>query len=625
MCRNSKFENRNSTQLEVRFSNFDFRVWNFQFRTWVILALLECIFRPQCGLAGHSKAVPAKLGQPGVSYRNAAPGVAYLEGQVCAGCHRDIYTEYLKTDMGRSMSQVTLSLLEKIPTSVAFFEKALNRNFQVRRQGADLYQSEFQTSPDGKEVFRDTQKIEWIVGSGANGFTCVVRRGNYLFEAPLSFYTKLKSWGLSPGYEFRDYGFSRPILPGCIACHSGRPQPVTNGSGRYQDPPFRELAIGCENCHGPGELHVKERLSGEPLSGDIDRSIVNPAKLPSWLADNICMYCHEGGDVRVLQPGKDYFDFRPGTPLDDTQAVFIVPLQRGSPSRPDLLEHNFSMVLSKCYQSSGGRLSCLTCHDPHYQPSGQEAPAYYRKKCLSCHTEKSCTVPLEFRLRKTPPNDCAGCHMPKRDVKKIAHSALTNHRIVAVEEETYPEIAFHMSTSALPDLVHLNRVPGKENIAPPALTLLEAYGELANSHPQYRQRYMAFLKQIAQTEPNNRVVLQALAWAAQQEGTPEGTSTAIRYLTRVIDLGSSSSSDYQALANLLSRSGRVSEAIDILRRGLGLVPYDAQLYKLLAEGYLSLDRRDEAIKVLRQALEIFPQDSATRALLKKSEDPARSD
>src|SRR2546428_8798582 len=156
------------------------------------------------------------------------------------------------------------------------------------------------------------------------------------------------------------------------------------------------------------ELHVKERLKGDPLSGDPDRSIVNPAKLPSWLADNICMYCHEGGDARVLQPGKGYFDFRPGTPLDDTQAIFLVPLKRESPSRPDLLEHNFSMVLSKCYRSSGGRLSCLTCHDPHIQPSKQEAPAYYRKKCLSCHTERSCALPLELRLRKTPANDCAG-------------------------------------------------------------------------------------------------------------------------------------------------------------------------------------------------------------------------
>src|SRR3989442_11535755 len=71
MCRNSKSENRNSAQFELRFLNFNFQSSNFQFRAWVILALLGCIFRPQYGLAGHSKPVSAKLDQPGVSYRNA--------------------------------------------------------------------------------------------------------------------------------------------------------------------------------------------------------------------------------------------------------------------------------------------------------------------------------------------------------------------------------------------------------------------------------------------------------------------------------------------------------------------------------------------------------------------------
>ena len=40
------------------------------------------------------------------------------------------------------------------------------------------------------------------------------------------------------------------------------------------------------------------------ISGDVDSSIVNPAKLSPWLALNICMYCHEQGDARVLIPVK---------------------------------------------------------------------------------------------------------------------------------------------------------------------------------------------------------------------------------------------------------------------------------------------------------------------------------
>ncbi len=94
-------------------------------------------------------------------------------------------------------------------------------------------------------------------------------------------------------------------------------------------------------------------------------SIVNPAKLSPWLADNICMSCHQIGDARVPQAGKQYRDFRPGTALDDTFAVFLVPFGPGSAPKDDLLEHYLSMRLSKCYRNSQGKLGCISCHDPH--------------------------------------------------------------------------------------------------------------------------------------------------------------------------------------------------------------------------------------------------------------------
>jgi len=171
-----------------------------------------------------------------------------------------------------------------------------------------------------------------------------------------------------------------------------------------------------------------------------DTAIVNPARLQPELSNNICMSCHQTGDLRLLRPGKKFSDFQPGEPLDHTLSILMVPPKPGDP-QTDLLQHQYSMTLSKCYRSSGGRLSCITCHDPHRQPTRQEAPAYYAKKCLACHTEQSCTVPLEKRQHSMPPDDCAGCHMPKRDIKVISHSTVTNHRIVARPDEPLPEVA----------------------------------------------------------------------------------------------------------------------------------------------------------------------------------------
>ena len=298
----------------------------------------------------------------------------YVGSRACSKCHLSVYESFSRTDMGRSMSEITPALLEKIPTAATVFDPKLNRHFEIFTRDNNLYQSEYETTAAGKDAFRDTRKIEWIIGSGANGSGAIVRQDDYLSEAPLSFYARPHRWALSPGYEFGDYGFNRPILPGCIACHSGQPKPVLDRNGLFQTPPFAELAIGCENCHGPGLSHVAAANMGDPTD-----SITNPAKLSPWLADNICMACHQTGDARVLQGGKTYRDFRPGTELDDTLSVFLVPFTRESAPKDDLLEHYLSMRLSKCYLKSGGRLGCISCHNPHLQPSPQEAPAYFRE------------------------------------------------------------------------------------------------------------------------------------------------------------------------------------------------------------------------------------------------------
>jgi len=548
--------------------------------------------------------------------RNALALAGYVGSKACAQCHGEIYSSYSQTGMGRSMSEVNASLQSKIPTSASVFNQHLNRHFEIYARQGNLYQSEFELSAEGKENFRDTHRVEWIMGSGVNGFGAIVRRGNYLFEAPLSFYSNIKSWALSPGYEFGDYGFSRPILPGCIACHSGQPQPVLDGNGRFREPPFQELAIGCENCHGPGAGHLIAVRMSASLEAAAS-SIVNPGKLTPWLADNICMSCHQTGHARVLQPGKQYSDFRPGARLDDTLGIFLIPFERESPPKDDLLEHYLSMRFSKCYRESGGQLSCITCHDPHVRPAREKVSAYFREKCLSCHTEKSCTSAAAVRQHTSPPDDCAGCHMPKRDVQVISHSVLTNHRIIARPEEPFPDAAFRMTTPELPDLVHLSAGPGASTPSP--LTLLQAYRQVMLSHPEYRARYWALAKQLETTQPENVSVLEALADLALQQKSWEGATAAIRYLQAARNRGSTQPADFELLARLLVATKQQSAAIGILKQGIDLIPYDAELHRSLGRALLSLDKNHEACEVFKNANHIFPQDTDIQNLLKQCE------
>jgi hypothetical protein len=556
---------------------------------------------------------------PAVVYRNTPPGVGYVGSQVCGGCHASVYQSYVKTDMGRSMSLPEHpDELARIPSRVTIHDAKLNRYFETFRQDSDMFQSEYELAANGIEVFRNTQKIAYVIGSGANGVGYIVRQGGYLLEAPLSYYTKSKSWALSPGYELGDYGFSRTVAAGCIVCHSGLPQPAPGEYGRYNDPPFRELAIACESCHGPGELHVQERTKATPLAGTTDTSIVNPAKLSGWLADDICMNCHQAGDTRVLQPGKTYSDFRPGTPLDGTVAIFAIPLTPASPPASPLLEHFSLMKLSKCFTSSGGRMSCLTCHDPHVQPR-LNAAAYYRQRCLTCHTEKSCSLTLRARNKNSPPDDCAGCHMPKRSLALISHSVLTDHRIVKNPGEFYPEAAFRQTTADLPDLVHVSAVPGSKEPVPP-LTVLRAYSELLEAHPEFREPYNELLDQLARTDPDSLTVLSALGSRSMSEGTPEGKDAATRYFSRALQLGSSSVSDYQNLGSLLAEAGRTQEATTVVELGIKLDPYDERLYKALAVLSISAHRYAQALAVMKKDLELFPEDDFMRSLIGKAQE-----
>jgi Tfp pilus assembly protein PilF len=545
----------------------------------------------------------------------------FVGSRACAPCHQSIFDQFAKTSMGRSMTRVTPELVRNVVTSGSSYDEKLSQHFEVFAQQGKLLQSQYATGDRGSEAFRETHEIKWIMGSGTNGFAGLTTNGSYLFQAPLSFYSRIGAWGLSPGYEFGNYGFNRPILSGCVACHSGHPLAARTGNGRFEDPAFQELAIGCENCHGPGGSHIQAMTGKETVGPGGHVSIVNPARLKPALADNICMFCHQTGDVRVLKPDKDYRDFRPGQPLDDTLSIFLVPPKRESPPPSDHLEHYYSMILSKCYRSSGRRLSCITCHDPHQQPSGNEAVAYFDGKCAACHTDSSCKAPLNVRQQKEPPNDCVGCHMPKRDIGVILHSSATSHRIMARPDEPFPEAAFHQTTSLLPDLVHLSGIVGQSGLTPPRLTLLQAYGELMDKGPEYRDRYLAVLAELEHSQPENALVQASLGRKALLE---DKASEAATHLRLALEIGPPQASTYADLAEAQGKLGALNEAIASLGKAVELDPFNAAFQKKLVLRFIEAKQYARAEAALDRYVQTFPQDSFMRRMLNRAKSTERS-
>src|SRR5207302_405536 len=87
-------------------------------------------------------------------------------------------------------------------------------------------------------------------------------------------------------------------------------------------PVFDGFAIGCQRCHGPGELHVASR-------GTEKDTIVNPRHLEPALREAVCEQCHLEGEVRLVRHGRGLDDFRPGLPMELFWSVFLPTSETG--------------------------------------------------------------------------------------------------------------------------------------------------------------------------------------------------------------------------------------------------------------------------------------------------------
>jgi len=289
-----------------------------------------------------------------INYRNAEPGVEYVGDQVCGSCHAVQYKSFKQTAMGRSASVPSAEELQSLLKPVTFSSQTLNRSYSVFARNGKMVHEESERDAAGQVVFSETHEIAYTIGAGEVGKSYLVAKGDAFYVSPISYYTRINGWDLSPGYDrslFR--GFTRPVAELCVDCHTGQPRFVAGKPDHFQQPAFRFLSVSCERCHGPGAIHVKERKAGAALKGPIDLAIVNPARVPAEIRDDICAQCHFLGDARVLRPGKNYLDFRPGTPLDKVAAVFSVPVKVKGNGAFALSQFE-QLKLSRCAMASQG-------------------------------------------------------------------------------------------------------------------------------------------------------------------------------------------------------------------------------------------------------------------------------
>ncbi|HEU4753510.1 MAG TPA: cytochrome c3 family protein, partial [Armatimonadota bacterium] len=248
----------------------------------------------------------------------------------------------------------------------------------------------------GKGVERAGAK--WAFGSGNRAFTYVGDFDGAAVELRLSYFRQAGRWDFTPGQQPK-YTVSTPVgtelsLPDAIACVNCHTTAAVVKDNVIR-PEQSILGIGCEGCHGAGKRHIQAVQAGEK-----DLRMVRLSEQRPRTTLELCGSCH-----RTEATGGD-----PHSPTTQGQ----LPRLQGP-----------ALALSRCYKESQGRLTCVTCHNPHRNASDTPR-AGYNRICASCHPGPQ---KAQAACPRAPAGDCVSCHMPAQAVEMPTRPVFHTHWI----------------------------------------------------------------------------------------------------------------------------------------------------------------------------------------------------
>lgn len=358
-------------------------------------------------------------------YQNLNDSVKYVGIDQCKLCHYDKYETYIETGMGKSFNVASKQKsAANFNDSSLIYDEHSNLFYKPFWKDSLLFIKEFRLNNNDTTHMR-VEQVNYIIGSGQHTNSHLFSSNGYFCQLPFTYYTQTEKLDLPPGFENgNNTRFSRKIGLECMSCHNGY-----SSFNKGSENNFSSVlnGIDCERCHGPGELHVKEKMAEKIVDTSmyIDYTIVNPKDLSGELQMQICQRCHLQGNT-VLKDGKSFFDFMPGMMLNEIMEVY---LPKYTHSEDDFLmaSHVERFKLSKCYLNNKNDFLCTSCHNPHLSVKNL-SNNYFNAKCNSCHNDKSFCSANTHTLSEENFN-CVKCHMKKSGSIDIPHVSITDHHI----------------------------------------------------------------------------------------------------------------------------------------------------------------------------------------------------
>jgi hypothetical protein len=544
-------------------------------------------------------------------FRNVRPGVKYVGDAACAQCHPIQCDSFHQHPMGRSFFPTSQDDgLERYGRAAHNPFEALGLQFSVERTPQGVIHKAVRNDAQGRPVVEASADVAYVMGSGTRGRSYLIDRGGYLFQSPVSWFTQKHAWDLSPKFE-TFYPPERVVEVSCLFCHANDAAWVPPSRNHYKEPVFTSYAIGCERCHGPGALHVASRARGDEPAG-ADPTIVNPRHLSPALREAVCQQCHLQGEQRVARWDRNPFDYRPGLPIHLFWSVFVrAPGAAGAHKAVGQVEQ---MYASRCFRASDGKLGCSSCHDPHMQPTVAERPAYFRDRCLSCHQEASCSLPVAERRKQHPDDSCAACHMPRLPSANIAHTAVTDHRILRRPDNPGPADESWMKAGAMPLVNFFDKELDRNDPAVQrdlGVALVHLAGQAPPLRPFLGQAALPLLESGLRAAPDDAVAWESKGFLLAMQGKGGAAQSALEAALRAAPTREVTLS---LAAQLAEKTDRPDQAIDYWRRAAEVNPWVWEYRFHLAQLLARRRQWPEAWTAAEAALRLSPLHEPTRTL-----------